>query len=75
MLLALLLAFLTSCTNVYFDQPQPKNGENLKFVPKELRGKWVDKLDTIYQNMENKNHLKDWVQINGMKHIDCFMTN
>ncbi len=47
-LLALLLAFLTSCTNVYFDQPQPKNGKNLEFVPRELHGKWVDKLDTIY---------------------------
>ena len=47
-LLALIFAFLSSCTNVYFDQPQPKNGENLNFVPNELQGKWVDKLDTIY---------------------------
>ena len=46
-LLALILA-LTSCTNVYFDQPQPKNGKYLKFVPEELQGKWVDKLDTIF---------------------------
>lgn len=47
-LLALLVAFLTSCTNVYFNQPQPKNGKHLKFVPEELQGKWVDKLDTIF---------------------------
>ena len=46
-LLALIFAFLSSCTNVYFDQPQPKNGENLNFVPSELQGQWIDKLDTI----------------------------
>jgi len=43
-----LLVIINSCTNVYFDQPQPKNGKNLKFVPKELHGAWVDNLDTIY---------------------------
>jgi len=44
----LLMVFISSCTNVYFDQPQPKNGEILKFVPLELRGTWIEKLDTLY---------------------------
>lgn len=46
--LLILLILIYSCTNVYFDQPQPKNGENLKFIPKELHGTWVENLDTIY---------------------------
>jgi len=45
---AFLLVFISSCTNVYFDQPQPKNGEILKYVPTELQGTWIEKLDTLY---------------------------
>lgn len=44
----LLMVVISSCTNVYFDQPQPKNGEILKYIPLELQGIWVDKLDTLY---------------------------
>jgi len=44
----LLMVVISSCTNVYFDQPQPKNGEILKYIPLELQGVWVDKLDTLY---------------------------
>lgn len=47
-ILTLLTAFLSSCTNVFFDQPQPKNGKKLKFVPTELQGTWIEQLDTIY---------------------------
>lgn len=39
---------LNSCLSVYFDQPQPKNGIQLKSVPKELQGSWIEKSDTVY---------------------------
>jgi hypothetical protein len=39
--------FLTSCTFVYFDQPQSAGGERLSSVPTEIQGQWVGSKDTV----------------------------
>jgi hypothetical protein len=43
------LVFLTSCTNIYFENPQPAGKENLTEFPKKLIGTYVDseKGDTV----------------------------
>lgn len=42
----LLLTIVCSCSNAYFDQPQPVNARNLKKIPKELRGIWTGSDDS-----------------------------
>jgi len=39
--LFILLMIASSCTVIYFDQPQPVDARNLRKVPKALRGMWV----------------------------------
>ena len=34
------LATVISCTGVFFDQPQPTDSQNLRYVPKEIQGTW-----------------------------------
>ena len=48
-LIAIVLTVLstTSCTSVYFDQPQSAGGEQLRSVPSELQGTWVGMNDTL----------------------------
>jgi hypothetical protein len=43
------LVFLISCTNIYFENPQPAGQENLREFPKKLLGTYVDseKGDTV----------------------------
>jgi hypothetical protein len=38
---------LSSCTSIYFESPQPLDSKDLKKFPKELRGFWLDGLDTV----------------------------
>lgn len=49
MLLLVLLFFSISCTNVYFENPQPAGQEDLSAFPKKLTGTYVDieKGDTV----------------------------
>lgn len=41
----LLVTVLSSCTSIFFDQPQPVNSKNLKQIPEELQGKWSSPKD------------------------------
>jgi hypothetical protein len=34
------LALIISCSSVFFDNPQPTDSRNLKYVPKEIQGTW-----------------------------------
>ena len=42
----ILVALMASCTSVHFEVPQPKGGQGLNEIPKELQGTWVNKKDT-----------------------------
>lgn len=42
------MAVFASCTSVHFEVPQPKGGERLKEIPKELQGTWIHNFDTCY---------------------------
>lgn len=48
--IAVLIFFISSCDQIYFDKPQPIDTENLKSIPKELQGIWTDKNATITIN-------------------------
>lgn len=48
LLLLFLFAVFCRCAVVYFEEPQPKGAKALTTVPKELRGNWFDKTDTVY---------------------------
>lgn len=63
LLLVILIASLTSCFHVYFDQPQPKNGIQLFSVPQDLQGAWIDEGDTTYIG-ENGLYMFDYDSIN-----------
>lgn len=38
--LSLVICFLSSCSSIYFHEIQPKGGERLSEIPKELHGTW-----------------------------------
>lgn len=48
LILLLIIIVFASCTGVYFEVPQPKGGERLKEIPKELQGVWAKNYDTCY---------------------------
>lgn len=45
--LVMLNTILFSCTYPYFNQPQPVDAKNLKKVPRELWGAWINEKDSI----------------------------
>lgn len=47
LLFAMPFFLITSCTFVYFDQPQSAGGVRLSSVPVELQGKWAGSKDTV----------------------------
>ena len=61
------LLFLSSCTSVYFDRPQPKGGQRLSSVPEELQGTWIDKYDTVY--MRSQELLRVSTELDSMDNI------
>jgi len=44
-LFILSILFITSCSHIYFTEPQPKGGERLLEFPEELRGTWLKTTD------------------------------
>ena len=64
----LLLTIVCSCSNAYFDQPQPVNARNLKKIPKELRGIWTGKngsqiCDSIIIDKTSYRHIEHYDDI------------
>lgn len=54
----LLVVMVCSCSNALFDQPQPVNVKNLKKIPKELHGMWINDLDTIIIDNTSYTHFE-----------------
>jgi hypothetical protein len=54
----LLVIILCSCSNALFDQPQPVNAKNLKKIPKELHGMWINGSDTIIIDKSSYMHIE-----------------
>ncbi len=59
----------TSCTNVYFENPQPQKGQQANEIPSEYHGTFVgnisttDNLDTVYIKATTIKHHKNLFEI------------
>jgi hypothetical protein len=53
----LMVVIVCSCSNALFDQPQPVNAKNLKKIPKELHGRWINDFDTIIIDKSSYTHI------------------
>jgi hypothetical protein len=43
----LMIGILSSCQQVFFKTPQPKNGTDLNYIPQDIQGKYICSKDTI----------------------------
>ncbi len=51
-LMSIAAIFWSSCTNVYFSEPQPTNTASVRSFPKEIHGAYILEGDTIYIHKE-----------------------
>lgn len=65
------LIFLFSCADpVYFEEPQPRNGKDLKSFPTSLRGNYIDEND--YTLTVTKKWMVKWANVKGIVSVDSF---